>query len=644
MTWADANQARILAGLGVLRVQLASCAAGESDADALDTALAAEAATRTAMRRPAALDRLCDTFRLSPFEARLLLLCAGVELDSGLARLCAEAQGDRVPHPTFSLALAALPGAHWSAIAPASPLRRWKLVEVEPGPGLVDAPLRIDERVLHHLVGVRTMDERLAPVAHAPPPLDLVAPGHGDLADRVVRLFRAAEGDVPVLELGGPDGAACRTVATLAANALDAPLLVASAADLPVSTAERDLLRILWEREFVLDGALLLIESDDAERDALRAAAAFIDGVRAPVLVAGREPVRLHRRTRVRLEVERPATAEAAALWRGVLGEHASTLDGQVETTLQQFRFGLDAMRAAATEVRAALADGGTTPSLLWDACRVQARPRMEDLAQRIEPRATFEDLVLPTPQLEVLRQIVAAVDARSRVNEDWGFARRTRGLGVTALFAGASGTGKTLAAEVLAGAVRLDLYRIDLSQVVSKYIGETEKNLARVFDAAEEGGAVLLFDEADALFGRRTEVKDSHDRYANVETSYLLQRMEAYRGLAILTTNMKSALDSAFLRRIRFVLQFPFPDTALRREIWRRVFPPETPTADLVPDRLARLTIPGGNIQNIALNAAYLAAAQDSPVRMEHILRATRSEYAKLERPLTDKEVAGWA
>ena len=215
----------------------------------------------------------------------------------------------------------------------------------------------------------------------------------------------------------------------------------------------------------------------------------------------------------------------------------------------------------------------------LWDACRVRAQPRMDSLAQRIEPAATWDDLVLPGPALDLLREIAVHVRHRARVYGAWGFAARgARGLGISALFAGASGTGKTMAAEVIAHELRLDLYRIDLSQVVSKYIGETEKNLRRVFDAAEEGGAILLFDEADALFGKRSEVKDSHDRYANIEVSYLLQRMECYRGLAILTTNRKNDLDPAFLRRIRFVVQFPFPDAAQRAEIWRRIFPAETP------------------------------------------------------------------
>jgi SpoVK/Ycf46/Vps4 family AAA+-type ATPase len=300
----------------------------------------------------------------------------------------------------------------------------------------------------------------------------------------------------------------------------------------------------------------------------------------------------------------------------------------------------------AGNEVHAALEAGDNQRPgyLLWDACRRLARPRMEDLAQRIDSHATWEDLVLPEAQIETLRLISTQVRERFQVYERWGFASKlARGLGITALFAGVSGTGKTLAAEVLATDLHLDLYRIDLSSVVSKYIGETEKNLRRLFDAAEAGGSILLFDEADALFGKRSEVRDSHDRYANIEISYLLQRMEAYRGLAILTTNLKNILDTAFLRRLRFVVQFPFPGLAERTEIWRRVFPQRTPHEGLDPCRLAQLSLAGGNIRNIALNAAFLAAETREPVRMRHLLAATRSEYAKLERPLTDAEIGGW-
>ena len=225
---------------------------------------------------------------------------------------------------------------------------------------------------------------------------------------------------------------------------------------------------------------------------------------------------------------------------------------------------------------------------------------------------------------------------------DEWGFAAHSgRGLGVTALFAGESGTGKTMAAEVIAGELGLDLYRIDLSAVVSKYIGETEKNLRRLFDAAEAGGAVLLFDEADALFGKRSDVKDSHDRYANLEVAYLLQRMEAYRGLAILTTNLRSNVDRAFLRRLRFVVQFPFPDQVLRAELWRRAFPARTPTEALDPVALARLQVPGGSIHAMAVSAAFEAAAQGTGVRGEHVLHAAKVEYAKAERTLTDTETS---
>jgi SpoVK/Ycf46/Vps4 family AAA+-type ATPase len=230
------------------------------------------------------------------------------------------------------------------------------------------------------------------------------------------------------------------------------------------------------------------------------------------------------------------------------------------------------------------------------------------------------------------------------KVYESWGFAGKSRrGLGISALFAGASGTGKTMAAEVIGKELRLDVYRIDLSSVISKYIGETEKNLRRVFDAAEGGGSILLFDEADALFGKRSEVKDSHDRHANIEVSYLLQRMESYRGLAILTSNIKSALDQAFLRRIRFIAQFPFPNAEQRQEIWKRIFPKQTPTEKLDYRKLAKLNVAGGNIRSIAMNAAFLAADAGEAVQMKHILQATKSEYVKLERPLTDVEIRGW-
>jgi SpoVK/Ycf46/Vps4 family AAA+-type ATPase len=329
-------------------------------------------------------------------------------------------------------------------------------------------------------------------------------------------------------------------------------------------------------------------------------------------------------------------------LWEQTLGSHAAALDGRLEPLVAQFRLGAREIRLAAGEAR-----GATPESIgreLWDACRRHARPQLDDLAQRIDAAVTWDDLVLPEAERRILEQIAVHVRHRVRVYDRWGFAARgARGLGISALFHGSSGTGKTLAAEVLAGVLELDLYRIDLSQVVSKYIGETEKNLRRVFDAAEDGGAILLFDEADALFGRRSEVKDSHDRYANIEVGYLLQRMEAYRGLSILTTNQKGALDPAFMRRLRFAVAFPFPDAEQRASIWERAFPAATPTDGLDLGRLAQLHMAGGAIRNVALGAAFRAADADGAVTMAHLLEAAQSECAKLERPLSAAEIGGW-
>jgi SpoVK/Ycf46/Vps4 family AAA+-type ATPase len=608
------------------------------------------------MSNPSALDMICAAFNLSPFERDILLLCAGIELDATFPTLCAAAQGDPLrTYPTFSLALAALPEAHWSALTPNAPLRRWRLIEVHNNSGLTSSPLRIDERILHYLAGIQHLDDRLVGMLEPVRAGSSLVSSHQMLAERLVKLWtQAAEGSMlPVAQLCGNEIASKRAIAAAACHALELNLYALSAYALPSSPAEFEALIRLWEREAILSGSALLLDCDDSDTsDAARerAIAHLSETVSGVLIVSSCERRQLLQRPVVSLDVRKPTASEQRGAWKNALGTAAQSLNGKVETLVSQFSLSVAAISSASAEVLGHLPQTGITASddlqmRLWDTCRTQARPRLDDLAQHIEPAATWNELVLPELQCQVLRDIAIHVKQRATVYETWGFASRgARGLGISALFAGASGTGKTMAAEVLAHELRLDLYRIDLSQVVSKYIGETEKNLRRVFDAAEEGGAILLFDEADALFGKRSEVKDSHDRYANIEVSYLLQRMEAYRGLAILTTNMKNALDAAFLRRIRFIVQFPFPDAVQRAEIWRHIFPPNTPTEGLDMTRLARLNVTGGNIRNIALNAAFLAADAQEPVRMTHLLRAARSEYTKLEKAPTEAEIGGWA
>ncbi len=647
-SWSDLNQRHLVAELDRVRRALERYAAGapasgpsRAESAAPPDPSATMDASGEAMQLPA-LEQVCQAFGLSPFERDVLLLCAGVELDAAFAAACRAANGGRTA-PTFALALAALDGAHWSALAPAAPLRYWRLVDAAPGEGLAGAPLRADERTLHFLAGVGGTDERLAPLVEPLPPAGALPPSQLQLAARAAGMWtQGSAAALPVLLLCGADRWTRRAVAAEACARLGLRAFAAAAADLPAAAAERDAVLRLWEREAVLGGCALLLEVDDGDPpEAARAAQAFAERVRAPVLASAREPLRAGVRAWTRLDVEKPTPDEQRSLWRGALGSAAAELNGRLDPLVAQFHLSARDIALAGAE---ALAGDGDVAARVWDACRERARPRLDDLAQRIETGAGWDDLVLPSAQTRTLHEVAAHVRHRARVYESWGFGRRgARGLGISALFAGPSGTGKTLAAEVIAGVLGLDLYRIDLSQVVSKYIGETEKNLRRVFDAAEEGGAVLLFDEADALFGKRSEVKDSHDRYANIEVSYLLQRMEQYRGLAVLTTNLKGALDEAFLRRLRFIVSFPFPDAVQRAGIWRRAFPPATPTEGLDPAKLAMLEVAGGNIRNIALSAAFLAADENAPVRMEHLLRAARGEMAKLEKPLSTGEVAGW-
>jgi SpoVK/Ycf46/Vps4 family AAA+-type ATPase len=285
-------------------------------------------------------------------------------------------------------------------------------------------------------------------------------------------------------------------------------------------------------------------------------------------------------------------------------------------------------------------AAGQVTMDDLYAASRLQSNQKLRELARKITPHYTWDDIVLPADRMRQLREIVNQIKYRAQVYEVWGFDRKlAMGKGLNALFAGPSGTGKTMAADIMAGELGLDLYKIDLSSVVSKYIGETEKNLARIFMEAETSNAILFFDEADALFGKRSEVRDAHDRYANIEISYLLQRMEEYDGMVILATNLSKNLDDAFVRRMHFTLEFPFPDVKHRRRIWEKIWPTETPrSSKLDLDFMARrIEVAGGNIRNIALAAAFLAADDGAVIDMRHLMRATQREYQKMGKVVMD-------
>jgi len=628
-TWAEENSALLAAEVGRVRARLlAACGrGGADDVSAADAAAAAKAMPSD--WPPPPLDVLRRVFALTDFERDLLLLAAAYELDPGVGDLCADAGDLRRPYPTFALALSILPDPHWSALSSGAPLRTWRLLNPV-GTPLTAAQLQLDERILHGLLGIDQLDHRLEPYVVSVTTHHALPPAHQAAAAELFDFWeRAAVG--AALRLVGRDESDRHGVAADAAGRARRPLYVVRAADLPHRIEEREEFVRLWQREQALSARALMVEIEDEGDEQL--VGWLVPRLGGPVVVSARERGGRGRATHV-VEVAVPSPAERATLWSHHLDGRGSTDD--LQRVAAQFELPAAAIEALGAQL---MLSGGDP----WTAARDRARPGLDGLAQRIDVRAGWDDLVLPEPQLETLHDIVVHVRQRSVIEETWGFGEKsTRGHGIAALFAGPSGTGKSLAAEVLARALDLDLYVVDLSSVVSKYIGETEKNLRQVFDAAESGGAVLLFDEADAIFGKRSEVRDSHDRYANIEVSYLLQRMERYRGVAILTTNQRSALDDAFLRRLRFVVTFPFPDLAQREAIWARAFPAGVPRDDLRLGELARLSITGGHIANIALSAAFSAADRADRVGAADLLRAAQQEYAKLERPLTDAEAGG--
>lgn len=575
------------------------------------------------------LGLLAGRFQLTSLEAWTLFACLAPELAGGLERLYAYAQDDasrRALTPDIALSLFAdLAGERDEALAcflPTSPLRRWRLLRVENAGGqpLAQKALALDDRVLGFLLGSNAIDERIAHL------LQPVAGGQRLAASRegVAAEIEGLLGDGPV-NLVGPAGAGLRSLAGAACERAGLRLFAVDLARLAGAPEPREAAALI-AREVRLQGAALLIE---AEPGADLALLRELSHVAPPSLVASRD-----RLMGAPVFVRPLPAGEQAALWKEALGP---VPDDLAERLAEQFDLGPEAIAEAASAT--------SDPGRVWQICRERGRRALDGLAQRIDGPGTWADIVLPPDTEQHVREIAGQVRHRFQVYERWGLrAKLSRGRGIAALFAGPSGCGKTMAAEVLANELGLDLYRIDLAGMISKYIGETEKNLRAIFDAAEQAGGILFFDEADALFGKRSEVRDAHDRYANIEIDYLLQRMEEYRGLAILATNMRQALDPAFLRRLRFVVEFPFPEGEQRQRIWRLAFPPGMATEGLDFAFLARLELAGGNIATIAINAAFLAAGEGAPVQMKHVLQAVRREYIKLDQPLRQSEFGPYA
>ncbi|HYL05007.1 MAG TPA: AAA family ATPase [Thermoanaerobaculia bacterium] len=663
-----AAQAAAQSADGALRARVAAAAG------ALEQRIARRLEA-SARREPAlALPRLARTFHLDPFEERCLLICLAPELDRKYEKLYAYLQDDVTRRrPTVGLVLELLCGSREEAHAaraafePRAALLAGRLLRCGDGADslvpLLSRPLKLDDRIVGFLLGseaiapaVQELAERHLPGAGGEPTL-----AAADLRRRLgetvrARLARPDPGRL-VVHLHGPYGAGKQALARGVCADLGLPLV---AADLDRLLADprpfEETLRLV-AREAVLQPAALCLSGfhrlfgDEAaeaqQRDRVRIVFEALGAFSVLTWLIGERPWSpagaLPLDGFLDLELKPPEGAVARAVWEERL--QGMVLDGDLDPGAFAGRFRLtpgqvrDAVALARDLARwRSPASGAVAAADLAAACRAQAGERLARVARKIEPRSGWGDIVLPPDQVAHLREICDQARHRDVVLGDWGFGQRLAlGKGLNVLFSGPPGTGKTMAAEVIAGELALDLYKVDLSQVVSKYIGETEKNLDRVFAAAESSNAILFFDEADALFGKRSEVRDSHDRYANVEVSYLLQKMEEYEGVAILASNLRQHLDQAFLRRLGFMVHFPFPDEESRRRIWAGAWPAAAPLgADLDFGALAReFKLAGGNIKNVVLSAAFLAATEGGAVRQSHLLRATRREYQKMGKTL---------
>ncbi len=617
------------------------------------------------------LPYLTRLFQLTRAEEQCLLICLAPEIDRKYDKIFGYLHDDVTrKRPSVELVLELTCATRRESLDtrsifdPMAPLLRYRLVrfvETAEGPLPLRArALALDDRIAGFLLGNRLLDPLIADQVNWLEPGQSTGLASGDSSGfekmrESLRAYFEPSGEARsniALHVRGPYGSGRLARAAAISEELGLPLLRVNADDLPPG-AQRD--DVLWRaaRESLLWPAILCVEgfdsllADDAE--ARRSLRALLEGIqlfsRCSMLIGERSwhPRRqLGEVVFVELDGDSLDEATLADFWAEHAGTvHSSIREADLRSLAGRFRFTPgqvhDAMRAARDRAtwraphEVTVGEGD-----IHHACRSLSSTALAGLARKVEPRYRWEDIVLPDHQMAQLKSIADQVRNHHIVFGDWGFGRKlSYGKGLSALFAGPSGTGKTMAAEVVASDLGLELYKIDLSQVVSKYIGETEKNLDRVFTAAESASAILFFDEADALFGKRSEVRDSHDRYANVEISYLLQKMEEYEGVAILATNLRRHMDDAFLRRLQFVIEFPFPSCEYREAIWRVTLPPEVPLdGELDLGELARdVRLSGGNIKNIALAAAYFAAADGGAVSMSHIRDASRREYEKLGR-----------
>lgn len=611
------------------------------------------------------LEHLQRTFELSEFEMDVILVCLAPHLDLRYERVYGYLQDDVTrKRPTVNLMLDLLgePGIGRLKLlkyfAETANFFKHGLLEraVEPGaaePPLLGLPLSLDKSIVSWLLGDYHTGVELRDFAQLVPVVSRQAIDSDILSPDIrAELQHAAKGQ-PVLVFHGADHTNQQTAALVFAAQLQRPLMMIQLAGLIESGISPIQATRLGLRDARINRAIPFFSGWDAvlkEKSPQTDVFAEICEYPDVVIVGGKDvwfPMGISRNRPLHwMEFPIPDYPQRLALWQHFLqGKIDHAADMELKHLAGQFLLSTGQVRDAVASAMDRVAQSGRQLHIgdLFTAARAHSNPSLSNLARKITPRYGWDDIILPEDHLTILHEIVDTVRGRPIVMEMWGVGKKlAASSGVSVLFAGSPGTGKTMAAEVIANELKLDLYKIDLSTVVSKYIGETEKNLEKIFTEAQSSNAILFFDEADALFGKRSEVKDAHDKYANIEIAYLLQRMEAYDGVTILATNLRANLDEAFTRRLQFALDIPFPEEKYRLRIWNTLFPPDVPRAADVDFRLLteRFKLAGGNIRNVIVSAAFLAASDDSPVTMRHLFHATRRELQKMGRLVKEEDL----
>jgi len=619
------------------------------------------------------LKHICDVFSLSEFEKNVLLICIAPEIDLKFEKVYSYLQNDITKKkPTVGFILDLL----FDSIEENISYRQYflnerslfrshliKFEQTQENQYILSKPLKIDNYIVNYILGHEQLDPDLSFCSKKFMPDNMTEDNHPRIHEKIekniVERIKHTQFNNKgiVFYLKGSKGIGRKTVIKSACNKISLPLLIIDIKNAVTSGLDAHKLSVLIFRQAVLLDAVIYLDNfdflfanHDSNTDKEKIKTNYLDLIRCKlvnhngiVFLSGEEPCGQNLSFPINIDFQLPEYQIRQEIWKFFLPEEYKDMK-MIREMATSFKFTPAQIKNAILSTKSLNSDSSIQIDDLYNGCYLQCNEKLAILAKKVTKKHSLKDIILSHDKKSQLREIIAYVKNRNTVYFDWGFANKISSTdGLNVLFAGESGTGKTMAASIIANELNLEIYKIDLSSVVSKYIGETEKNLDRIFKEAQTSNSILFFDEADALFGKRSEVKDAHDRYANVEIDYLLQKLEEHKEIVILASNLSQNIDSAFARRMHFRVEFEFPDKQSRSEMWKNIFPKDAPLDKNIDfEFMSKFEVAGGNIKNIALTAAFLAADEGKEISMKHLIIATKKEYDKIGKPVTKSDFEG--